>query len=55
MDSIPGIANQMGDRLNDFTNVYDEVEIIKNLSFNEIIDAAKNFFENSQTTRNVII
>ncbi|CAJ2232056.1 EF-P 5-aminopentanol modification-associated protein YfmH [Fructilactobacillus sanfranciscensis] len=55
MDSISGIANQMGDRLNDFTNVYDEVEIIKNLSFNEIIDAAKNFFENSQTTRNVII
>ncbi|WP_429970697.1 EF-P 5-aminopentanol modification-associated protein YfmH [Fructilactobacillus sp. Tb1] len=54
MDSISGIANQMGDRLNDFTNVYDEVEIIKELTFHEIMQNAKNFFHNSKTTRNII-
>lgn len=54
MDSISGIANQMGDRLNGFTNVYDEVAIIKNLTFAEVLAVAKDFFANSQTTRNVI-
>ncbi|WP_413627150.1 pitrilysin family protein [Fructilactobacillus vespulae] len=54
MDSISGIANQMGDRLNDFTNIYDEVEIIRELEFNDVIDFSRKFFKKSKKTINQI-
>lgn len=54
MNSNSAIANQMGDPLNEYTNIFDEVQILNQLSLSEVIDFAKHFFDFGKTTLKVI-
>lgn len=54
MNSVSATANQMGDKLNGYTNLFDEVDMISEMNFTEVIDFVQKFFADSSKTINII-
>ncbi|USS93752.1 insulinase family protein [Fructilactobacillus ixorae] len=54
MNSVPATANQLGDPVNGYTNLYDEIAIITHLDLATVVHTATQFFKPSQRTINLI-
>ncbi|MCT6848118.1 MAG: hypothetical protein M3Z77_00845, partial [Apilactobacillus kunkeei] len=54
MNSIEAIANNMSDENHDFENIYDEIEMIKQLELDDLIHYGKLFLKPDMIVKNKI-